>query len=361
MRKTRWWALLAVVLAAALLVPMLALAQRTGGSFGGSRWGSGSSSRSSSGGSWSRPSSGTSWSPRPSYGGSGGGSYGVSPIIPIVGVGSNAGGGGGVGLCCALLFLLVVVAVIVMVQRKNAGTAALQGQAPPFMPMGAARQDNFAEGVLAVAFDSRARAQIQQGIGQIAERSNMAADGLPRAAAETGQLLGQFAEAAYMTQHAIGEGLTMQAAQQNFDAAVNDARGRFLVETVRNDAGGVRHVQGPASRARAEEGGGFVVVTVVVGRRGGFFGFRPPTDRATLRQDLALLLQGDANLNAMEVVWQPSDPNDVMSSAEMAQVFPALRPIDPDANVQRRACGYCKTVFAAELRQCPNCGAPAGG
>ena len=187
----------------------------------------------------------------------------------------------------------------------------------------------------------------------------MGGNGLPGAARETAQLLSQHLDAAYMTQHALSEGIAMQTAQQYFDAAVSDARGRFIVETMRNDAGGVRKVTGPKVTARAEEGGGFVVVTIVVGRRGGFFGFQPPTSRPALAQDLQAILQGDANLNAMEVIWQPSDQNDVMSSAEMAQVFKELRPIDPDARVPRRACAYCKSVFAAELHTCPNCGAPA--
>ena len=40
------------------------------------------------------------------------------------------------------------------------------------------------------------------------------------------------------------------------------------------------------------EGGGFVVVTVLVARRGRFPGFRPPTDRPTLQGDLQILLAG---------------------------------------------------------------------
>lgn len=367
MKKTRWWALLVLVLAAIWMSPLAALAQQTGGSFGGSRWGSGSSGSrpSSSGSSWSRPSSsGSSWS-RPSSGTSyGGGSYGGSSYGGSS-YGSRTGGGGGLGgLCCIAFFVLVIVVIVVIAQKKSGGGRAMAPYYPPAggpMPMPPGGMDTFAVGVLAIAFDSRARAQIQGGIAQIAERSNMGGNGLPNAARETAQLLSQYLDAAYMTQHALSEGITMQTAQQYFDAAVSDARGRFIVETMRNDAGGVRKVEGPRVTARAEEGGGFVVVTIVVGRRGGFFGFQPPTSRPLLAQDLQTILQGDANLNAMEVIWQPSDPNDVMSSAEMAQVFKELRPIDPDQRVPRRACAYCKSVYAAELHACPNCGAPANG
>ena len=93
-------------------------------------------------------------------------------------------------------------------------------------------------------------------------------------------------------------------------------------------------------------------------RRGRLTGFRPATDRPSLAQDLQILLAGPGALQAMEVIWQPSDPNDVMSSAEMAVVFPTLKPLAPDARVGRRACAYCKSVYAAELGRCPNCGAP---
>jgi uncharacterized membrane protein len=221
--------------------------------------------------------------------------------------------------------------------------------------------ETFAVGKLAIAFDSRARAQIQAAIAQIAQRSSMGGDGLPTAARETAQMLSQYLDAAYMTETLLSEGIAMQTAQQYFETAVNTERNRFLVETVRNDAGGVRRVDAPKVTARAEEGGGFVVVTIIVARRGGFFGFQKPTTRPILAADLNTILQGDANLNAMEIVWQPADPNDVMSSAEMAQVFKELRPIDPDARVPRRACAYCKSVYAAELNTCPNCGAPANG
>lgn len=371
MKKTRWWALLVLVLAAIWMSPLAALAQQTGGSFGGSRWGSGSSGSrpSSSGSSWSRPSSrpssGSSWS-RPSSGTSyGGGSYGGTSYGGTSYGSRTRSSGGGLGaFCCIAFFVLIIVVIVVIAQKKSGGGRAMAPYYPPAggpMPMPPGGMETFAVGVLAIAFDSRARAQIQTGIAQIAERSNMGGNGLPNAARETAQLLSQYLDAAYMTQHALSEGIAMQTAQQYFDAAVSDARGRFIVETMRNDAGGVRKVEGPKVTARAEEGGGFVVVTIVVGRRGGFFGFQPPTSRPILAQDLQTILQGDANLNAMEVIWQPADPNDVMSSAEMAQVFKELRPIDPDQRVPRRACAYCKSVFAAELPACPNCGAPSNG
>lgn len=351
----RWFLLLLL----AALMPLAAFAQRSGGSFGARSWGSGRSSRSSgssgSSGSWGGGrSSGSAWG---SSGGTyRGGSYGT------YGGGSYGGGGGGgdsgdaLGvLCCVVMFFIVLIVLGTLLgKNKKVGQIAY---APP--PMN--DQDTFSLGALAIAFDSTARAQVQGELDRIAGSLQLqdSPDALNAAAAQMAQCLARFLEAAYMTHHSLSEGVPMETAQVQFDQAVNAERGRYLVETVRNDAGGVRKINAPASRARAEEGGGFVVVTVLVARRGRFPGFRPPTDRATLQHDLQILLAGPGAIQALEVVWVPSDPNDVMSSAEMAVKFPTLRPIAPDARVGRRACGYCKSVFAAELPQCPNCGAPA--
>jgi uncharacterized membrane protein len=348
--------LLALVLLVVVL-PLSAFAQRTGGSFGGRSWGSGrSSSPSSSSG---RSSSGTSWgssrSSGTSYGGTyGGGSYGGT-YGGGGGGGSNASGGEIVCVlgCVLAFFVILFLLGSVLGKKKNVGNITY---APPPMDP----NDTFSLGALAIAFDSTARAQVQGELDRISQALQMqdSPDALNAAAAQMAQCVARFLDAAYMTHFSISEGVSMQVAQQQFDQAVNAERGRYLVETVRNDAGGVRKVNAPASRARAEEGGGFVVVTVLVARRGRFPGFRPPTDRPTLQGDLQILLGGTGAIQALEVVWVPSDPNDVMSSAEMAVKFPTLKPLAPDARVGRRACAYCKTVFAGELPQCPNCGAP---
>lgn len=367
MTKQRWWALLVLLLAALFLSPLAALSQHSGGSVGGSRWGSGSRP-SSSGSSWSRPSyggGGGSYS-RPSYGtsyGGGGTSYGGTSYGGTS-YGSSSGSGLG-ALCCILVVLAVIVIVVAIMQKKNGGGRAFN-QYPPMggpmpMPMPPGGLDTFGVAKLSIAFDSRARAQIQAALTQSAERSNMSGNGLGIFAQETARMLTQYLDAAYMVDPVLSEGITQELAKNYFDSAVSTERNRYVVETVRNDAGGLRKVEGPKSTARAEEGGGFVVVSIVAARRGGFYGFTTPTDRATLARDLQTILQGDDNLNAMEVIWQPADPNDVMSSAEMAQVFQSLKPLSPDQRVPRRACAYCKTVFAAELSTCPNCGAPANG
>lgn len=349
-----------VLVLLAVVMPLAAFAQRSGGSFGGRSWGSGGgssrSSSSSSGSYGGSRSSGTSWGS--SGGGYRGGSYGGGSYGTYGGGGgSNASGGEVMGVLCCVLFFFIIIFILgsVLGKKKNVGNITY---APP-PPMD--DNDTFSLGALAIAFDSTARAQVQGELDRLAASLQMqdSPDALNAAAAQMAQCLARFLDAAYMTHHSLSEGVPMQTAQQQFDQAVNAERGRYLVETVRNDAGGVRKINAPASRARAEEGGGFVVVTVLVARRGRFTGFRPPADRPTLQQDLQILLSGPGAIQALEVVWVPSDPNDVMSSAEMAVKFPTLKPIVPDARVGRRACGYCKTVYAAELPQCPNCGAPS--
>ena len=366
MNRSRWWALLALMLLTLHAAPFQLMAQHTGGSFGGSRWGSGSSRSSSSrsGSSWSRGSSsrstsswGTSSRSGGYYGGGGGGgSYG-----------SYSGGGGSFGGLCVCVIVLIIIAAVVIVSRKKGGGSYAQFGGPPPGPMGPAGGyggygapsfDTFSLGALAIAFDATARAQIQAELDRIAQQMS-SGGGLDAAARATGEVLARFLPAAYFVHHAVSEGLTMQATQSQFEQAVNTERGRFMIETVRGEQGGVRRIDGPKVNARVEEGGGFVAVTLLVARRGSMAGFVSVHDRASLQQALYALLSGGADMQAMEVVWVPSDPNDVMSSAEMAVVFPTFRPLAPDAQVGRRACAHCKSVYAAELGRCPSCGAPA--
>ncbi|MEZ4393942.1 MAG: DUF1517 domain-containing protein [Polyangiales bacterium] len=360
MRTLRRWVLVALT-ASLFLLPFLALAQNTGGSFGGSRWGSGSSRSSSSSsrsGSWGGGSSSsrTTWSTG-SGGSYGGGSYGGTSY------GSRSGGDSGGGVCCILTVFALIVLFAVIMNSRNKNRPFTPNYMPmqPMGPMGPmGYQDTFSLGALAIAFDSSVRANVQAEIDQIARQVDMSSDaGLAAAASMLSQMLSRYLDHALLTHHALAENLSMQQAQQMFQQAVDTERGRFMVETVRKDGGGLRTVQGPNQRARAEEGGGFVVVTLLVSRRGPMPGFVPAVSRPALAADLQVLLAGSGAMQAMEVVWVPSDPNDVMSSAEMAVVFPTLKPIAPDARVGRRACGSCKTVYAAELPQCPNCGAPS--
>lgn len=361
MRLRRWIYLFALTLFIALLQGPLGMAQRTGGSFGGARWGSGGSSRPSYGGGGGggyRPSYGGGGY-RPSYGGGGGGVY--IPSGGGYGTHTSSGGGGSLSCVCLFVFLLFVLVIGANLMGRKNPQPLSSG-----MPMGDGNfggtytPETFSLGALAIAFDATARAQVQGEMDRLAQSFNVANNpaALPQLAAGTADVLSRFLDAAWMTHHAISEGLPMNTTQEQFEKAVEQERGRYMIELVRADAGGVRKVDAPKSKARAEEGGGFVVVTLMIARRGRISGWRPITDRNSLAHNLRALLMAGDQLQAFECVWVPADPNDVMSSAEMAVKFPTLRPIAPDARVGRRACGYCKSVYAAELQRCPNCGAP---
>lgn len=368
--------MLALLAATVLGSPSPVLGQNTGGSFGGSRWNSGGGSSPTKtyggGGSYGGGSYGGGSGGRTNYGGgsySGGGGYGT-----------YTGGKGGGGLCGTLCVLGVIVAAVIIVAalKKRQGARGM-GMAPPpgpgpygpsygppmggpggpyGGPMGGAPTESFSLAAMAIAFDHRARAAVQGELDRIAGSVNMnAPDGLSQATRMVAEALSRHLDYALMTQQAVSTVADMSQAQQMFQNAVDQERGRYMVETVRADAGGVRKVEGPKMTARAEEGGGWVVVTLVVCRRGVLTNLVPVTDRNSLAHDLQVLLAGPGALQAFEIVWIPSNPSDVMSSAEMAVKFPTLKPIAPDARVGRRACEYCKSVFAAELGQCPSCGA----
>jgi hypothetical protein len=115
----------------------------------------------------------------------------------------------------------------------------------------------------------------------------------------------------------------------------------------------------PAMRARSEEGEGTVVVTIVLATRRPMQGMHL-SDATQIRAALSDrgTVQGP-QLVALEVIWSPAAENDRMSTAELEAVYPDLKLIDPNSIAGRIFCAYCNGPFAAELINCPHCGAPA--
>ena len=66
------------------------------------------------------------------------------------------------------------------------------------------------------------------------------------------------------------------------------------------------------------------------------------------------------SLIAIEIVWQPSEDSDRLSSMELEAKYPRpdLIPLQ-GALVGKTFCTYCSGPFPAELVSCPHCGAPA--
>lgn len=214
---------------------------------------------------------------------------------------------------------------------------------------------------LSLAFDADARADLQQRMDAIARRARVGdaaqlrstlREILVEAAAHRGSLRAvAYEDAAHEAP---------ETARADFEARATRARGRYVVERVRGDAGGVRSVATSVT-ARGEEGGGFVVLTLAAAWRGGEM-LAAVTSPDALAALSARATESSATVLAFEAVWVPADPGDVMSSAEMTTAFPELAWVDDEARRRygRVTCASCGAAFARELGRCPSCGATPG-
>ena len=350
-------AVLFVVFVLAVALP--ALAQTTGGSFGGGDFsgggGGGSDSYGGGGG---------------SYGGDYGGSYGGS--YPSYGGGGYSGGGGGGsmgcgGLCCTGLIIGIVVVLMMIQQRRQGGMGTNMGPPTPFPPMGGGMGGGYMgpNGMyvtqVSIGLDWRARAQLQQTLMQLAQRGDTGTpQGLANLLSETVLNLRRneisWLYAAYKDAGAHAP----QSAQGVFQQLANEARSRFRTELVRGAGGQAANVvDAPGMVARADEGKGTVVVTIVLATRRPLQGWQT-ADAGQIRNALADrgTITGQ-QMVALEVVWSPAAENDRMSTAELEQFYPDIKLIDPNSIAGRVFCAYCNGPFPAELLNCPHCGAPA--
>lgn len=358
----------ALLLAFFLLANALpAIAQSTGGSFGGGDFsgggGGGGSDWGSSGG------GGSDWSSSGSDWGSSGGSYGT--YGGGSGYSSSGGGGMGCGGFCCTGFIVAIVIVIMVLQQRRQGGGMYQGPAPiggGFSPMGGAPQSGGYMGPnamyvtqLSIGLDWRARAQLQQTLMQLAQRGDTGSpQGLASMLSETVLNLRRNEMAWLYTAYKDGGGHAPQQAQAAFQQMANDARSRFRTELVRGAAGQAANVvDAPGMAARADEGKGTVVVTIVLVTRRPVQAMMAP-DAGQIRN--ALADRGTINgqqMVALEVIWSPAAENDRMSTAELEQFYPDMKLIDPNSIAGRVFCAYCNGPFPAELLTCPHCGAPA--
>lgn len=321
--------------------PLAALAQSTGGSVGGGSFG-GSSGSSDYGGS---SSSG-------SYGSSSSGSYGSS---------SSSGADGFEWPRWAPWCLGAFVAVYIPLMIWNAsipgGFAGRRRRRQE-----AKRWERGQVAVLRLGIDWRARRAVQARLLELARTSDTATPaGLAALLRETVSLLrGVQLSWLYASGHArsIAGAEPVEAA---FRELTTDARARFQRELVRAADASVTTAEAPLElEAKAHEGEGVVVVTLVVAARSEPLG-REASDPATDAGHLLAALEGvasPASLAAVEVIWSPAAEEDRMSTAELEQHYPELRKIDETAIAGRVFCRYCRGPFAMELLECPHCGAP---
>jgi len=358
MRSPRVW----LVLAFLFCLADVAAAGGTGGRMGGGSWG-GSRSSSSSSRSYSSSSSSRSYSSSSSsrsYGSSRSSSSSYSYSS-----GSSSGYGGGGPGAGALLVLLIIggvgAAVLWMAWQSSNSSGSvdystISGSYEPF--------EGVDVSVLRVAVDGRARKFIQTELARIAKSADTETeDGRLLMLREVCMLLRRVRDA-WVYGGAVNEPMrALGSAKVAFDRHVDDARARFSKETIANVQGQKSETDGGDFTPRSEEGAGLILVSIIIAARTELFTVSQIGDGEDLRKALESASNRVASdLVAIEIVWQPSEDEDRMSSMELEAKYPRpeLIPI-ANALVGKTFCTYCGGPFPGELVSCPHCGAPARG
>jgi uncharacterized membrane protein len=310
---------------------------------GGGGWSSSSSSgwSSSSSSDWSSSSS-TDWSSGGSsyHSSGGGGCNNVSPAWVAF-----AGG----------IFVLFWIATA-LIDRSNRN--ATYDFEPYVAPAGVDVS------VLRVAIDGRARKFVQSELARIARTTNTATDeGRAAMLREVSMMLRKLRDA-WVYGGAVNHPMRdIGDAKREFDRATDDARSRFREEVIRNADGKIDTRAASAYTPRGDEGAGLILVSLVIAARRELFTVREIGSGDDLRGALESASQlTPGNLVAIEIVWQPAEETDRLSSMELEAKYPhpELIPIR-GALVGKVFCAYCSGPFPAELVSCPHCGAPAPG
>jgi uncharacterized membrane protein len=153
----------------------------------------------------------------------------------------------------------------------------------------------------------------------------------------------------------------MGSAKVAFDKHVDDARARFSRETIANIQGQQTQAPGGEFTPRSDEGAGLILVSIIMAAHTELFTVAKIGDGEDMRKALeAASNRAASDLVAIEIVWQPSEEDDRLSSMELEAKYPRpdLIPIT-NALVGKTFCTYCSGPFPAELVSCPHCGAPA--
>lgn len=359
MRARRAWVVLAF-----LLWLVGAAAADTGGRMGGGSWGSSRSSSSSSR-SYSSPSSSSSSSSSRSYSSSRSSSssrsYGSSPSY---GGSYSDGGGGGPGMSGGMLFLLIAGGLVVVVFYALAKSGMDRGSSYDYSSVVGSYVpfEGVDVSVLRVAVDGRARKFIQTELARIAKGADTATEEGRLAMLREVSLLLRRVRDAWVYGGAVNEPMrAMGAAKVVFDKHVDDARARFSKETIANVQGQKLLADGGDFTPRSDEGAGLILVSIIIAARSELFTVSKIGDGEDLRKAIeALSNRAASDLVAIEIVWQPSEEDDRLSSIELEAKYPRpdLIPIS-NALVGKTFCTYCGGPFPAELVSCPHCGAPA--
>lgn len=220
--------------------------------------------------------------------------------------------------------------------------------------------------VLRVAIDGRARKFVQAELARIAKVADTATEHGRHTLLREVALLLRRTRDAWVYGGAVNEPLRkLEGAKPVFDSHVDNARARFRTETIANVQG--RQTTAAAGTSivswapRTDEGEGLILVSIIVAARGELFTVAHIGNGEDLRKALeAACHRTPSDLVAIEIVWQPSEEADRLSSMELEAKYPhpEIMPI-ADALVGKTFCAYCGGPFPAELVSCPHCGAPA--
>ncbi|MEP6859760.1 MAG: DUF1517 domain-containing protein [Deltaproteobacteria bacterium] len=216
--------------------------------------------------------------------------------------------------------------------------------------------------VLRVAIDGRARKFVQTELARIAKTSDTSTDdGRVAMLWEVSLMLRRLRDA-WIYGGAVNEAMgDIDREKSIFDHYVDDARVRFREETIANEQGVKSGTDASHYVPRSDEGAGVILVSIIIAARRELF----TVNEIASGNDLRAALEAASSLTAetlvaVEIVWQPSEDSDRMSTIELEAKYPRpeLLPI-AGALVGKTFCKYCGGPFPAELVSCPHCGAPA--
>jgi uncharacterized membrane protein len=341
-----------------ILVAFVRLAAAdTGGSMGGGDWGGGGGGGGYSGGGGGGYSSGG------DYSSSSGGS---SPSYSYSG-GTSPGTGFGGAVGAGVLGLMIVCGMIGAVAWAVGEVKSRFTPEPSYFsdePMAAGMLGEVDVSVVRIAIDGRARKFVQSELTRIAQLANTGtADGRATMLREVCLLLRRVRES-WVYGGAVNFDMgAMSAMKTTFDQQVDDARSRFREETIRNAQGQITRTAASDYTPRSAEGAGLILISIILAARTELYTVTRIADGEDLRQALdALGHLLPATLVAVEIVWQPSEDSDRLSSVELEAKYPRpdLIPIQGSL-VGKTFCTHCGAPFPAELLTCPHCGAPAPG
>jgi uncharacterized membrane protein len=291
--------LFAIFLSLMLIVPE-ALAQKTGGRFGG---GGGFRPKTTSGSQVNSP----------SYGG--GGFSGGFFFFPSFGYGSGGSGIFTTLILLGVLYFFVLRPVLNARRRQSFLGGGDEGytDAPAVKP-----------GVytLDIAVSSTAARDLQKRLEELGVSAD-SPEGLAKALRETALALNRRKDEVEGAAITTKEKINIAEAEQLFENAVTKARSRYQVDTFSSEQGKVRRSQAPADTGK-EGILEFLVVSFVVGTTQPMT-FPKLTDRKSLEEVLFKLSSVPASqLAALEVVWTPGDPNDSLTRDDLMAAFPEI-------------------------------------